>query len=453
MDSAPEGLRTSLNAIREEIVQGNKVYGQDIPVITDVTSISEFGMPLLNNPEAFNEWTDKLVKRIIYTGIRAKTFNNPFQELEGADIPLGYMGQRIMSNPIQPRKFNVNDFAGLLRRYKEDTKVQYAPVNSDLQYPLTIERDKLRNAFTTWGDLNAYIESQINSIYNGCYIQRYNAVKMLIANAVNSNSVQYKVVSDPTASDAYAKAFVKTIRSAVLNFQSPSGDFNAWKKVGGYGREVITWTPEEDTYLIIRNDILSSIDVDVLSVAFNRRDSDFLASRVKGVDNFDVYNDDGEKIIDGSNIYGILVDRSFFDIHTQEFVMDADFYNPNNRSRQYYLNDVRAVNFSLWSNALALVSEAPTVHAQSAAFEKATATVDVDGTIKVALDVKPFQTTDSVVFTSSATGKATVAPDSTNPRVAVITGASAGNATITATIGSGESTVTATMTVTVEQAS
>ena len=453
MDSAPAGLRTSLNAIREEIVQGNKVYGQDIPYITDTTSIAEFGAPLLNNPEAFNEWQDKLVKRIIYTGVKSKTFNNPFQDLEGADIPLGYMGQRIMSNPIQPRKFNVNDFAGLLRRYKDDTKVQYAPVNSDLQYPLTIERDKLRNAFTSWGDLNAYVESLINSIYNGAYITRYNQVKMLIANAFNTNSVQYQVVSDPTSSEANAKAFVKAVRKAVLNFQSPSGDYNAWKKVGGYGREVITWTEMEDTYFVVRNDVLSSIDVDVLSVAFNRKDAEFLASRIKGVDNFDIYNDDGEKIYDGSNIYGLLVDKSWFDIHTQEFVMDADFYNSNNRSRQYFLNDTRAVNFSLWANALALVKEAPTVHAQSVAFEKATATVDVDGSIKVALDVKPFQTTDSVVFSSSAEAKATVAADSSNPRIAVITGVKAGNSTITATVGSGAATKTATIAITVEAAS
>lgn len=452
MDQAPEGLRTSLNAIREEIVQGNKIYGQDIPVITDTTSIAEFGTPLMNNPEAFNEWQDKLVKRIIYTGIKSRTFNNPFQDLEGESIPLGYMGQEIMTNPVKPRKFNVNDFAGLLRRYEDDTKVQYAPVNSDLQYPLTIMRDKLRNAFTSWGDLNAYVESLINSIYNGAYITRYNQVKMLVANAFATNSVQYKVVSDPAASEANAKAFIKEARKAVLNFQAPSSDYNAWAKVGGYGRAVITWTEPQDTYMIVRNDILANIDVDVLAVAFNMDKASFLAERVRGVDNFDIYNDDGEKIFDGSKIVGILCDKSFFKLHTQEFVMDADFYNSNNRSRQYYLNDVRAVNYSLWSNALVFATEAPVAHAQSAAFVPAEATVEAGKTVKIALDVKPFQSNDEITYTSSATGKATVAADPTNPRVAVITGVAAGSATITATVGEGATAKTATASITVEAA-
>lgn len=453
MDVAPEGLRTSLNAIREEIVQGNKVYGQDIPYITDTTSISEFAVPLMNNVEAFNEWQDKLVKRIIYTGVKSRTFNNPFQDLEGETIPLGYMGQEIMTNPVRPRKFNVNDFAGLLRRYEDDTKVQYAPVNSDLQYPLTITRDKLRNAFTSWGDLNAYVESLINSVYNGAYITRYEQIKMLVANAFNTNSVQYKVVNDPTASEANAKAFIKEARKTVLNFRSPSSDYNAWAKVGGYGRAVVTWTEPQDTYMILRNDILASADVDVLAASFNMDKASFLADRVRGVDNFDIYNDEGEKIFDGeqAGIIGILCDKSFFKIHTQEFVMD-DFYNINNRSRQYMLNDVRAVNFSLWSNAVVFSTKAPNTPAQSAVFTPSTATVTAGETVKLALDVKPFQTTDDVVFTSSDSTYATVAADEKNPRIAVVTGVAAGSATITATVGTGASAVTATAAITVEAA-
>lgn len=441
-DQAPEGLRTSLNAIREEIVVGNKVYGQDIPVITDTTSISEFGTPLLNNPEVYNEWCDKLVKRIIYTGIKAKTFNNPFQDLEGETLPLGYMGQEIYTNPVKPRKFNVNDFAGLLRKYEADTKVMYAPINSDLQYPLTIMRDKVRNAFTSWTDLNAFVESQINAIYNGAYITRYNQVKTLIANAYRLNSVQVKVVADATASEENARNLVKQARAIALNFQSPSSDYNAWAKVGGYGNAVVTWADTADIYMIVRNDVLATIDVEVLARAFNMSETQFIG-HVKGVDNFDIYNDEGQKVFDGSKIQAIMADKAWFKLHTQEFTMESDFYNSNNRSRQYYLNDVRGVNYSLFANAVVFATEAPSTPAESIAFTKQSDSVAVEGEVEVSIDVKPFSATTPV--TISSTSNKVQVTQVEGARTATIKGVTAGEATIKAVAGDLQTTMTITI--------
>lgn len=429
-----EGLVTSLNAIREAIVSEGKIYGQDIPVVNNTTSIGEYGSAILDTPEVFNEWCDKLVKRIVYVGIKDKTFNNPLQELEGEMLPLGYAGQEIHVNPVKPRRFNVEDFAGLLRKYEADVKVQYTQVNEDLQYPLTIQRDKVRTAFTSWDNLNAFIEGQINAIYNGAYITRYNQTKGLVARAFNANRVQIKTVDDVTDKDS-GEALIKELRALALNFKVPSDKFNAWKKVGGYGNAVITWSEPSDAVLLVRNDILANIDVDVLSVAFNMSKADFLASRVIGVDSFDVYDNDGTQLVDGSKILCALGDRSWFNIRTQEFSMDADFYNSNNRTRQYYLNDVRMVNYSLFANMVVFATENPTVHATSASFTLETVEVEVDKTAEIPLNVVPFEANDKISYESDTTAKATVEASDDNARIAVVTGVSAGDATITATVG------------------
>ena len=50
--------------------------------------------------------------------------------------------------------------------------VQYLHVNADVQYKVTLTRDKIRNAFTSWDALENMISGLINSLYNGAYIRR-----------------------------------------------------------------------------------------------------------------------------------------------------------------------------------------------------------------------------------------------------------------------------------------
>ena len=108
---------------------------------------------------------------------------------------------------------------------------------------------------------------------------------------------------------------------------------------------------------MIRADVEAEIDVEVLARAFNMSETDFLG-RVIVVDDFTVYNDDGTVHDDGSNILGMIFDKNFFKIKTQDFEMD-EFYNPNNRTWQYYLNVVKMYNTSAFANAVVLATALP----------------------------------------------------------------------------------------------
>lgn len=297
-------MKTSLNEIRQTLIQNNTLYAEEIPEIFDTTDIGAFANPLLNIPDLANAFMSVLVQRIVYTQVEIKLFNNPLRVLEGDRIPLGAIGQEIYINPAKGRKFNVDDFAGLLARYESDVKVQYLHLNSDLQYPVTITRAKLKDAFVSWSTLENFIDGITQSLYNGAYIDQYNLTKSLVSSAYKANNVKVQVIEEPSTEEQ-AKAFITKARAMFLNMQLPSSNFNAWKQVGGYGREILTWSNPRDIVFIIRNDLASYLDVNVLANAFNI-DKTVLMGNIIYVDNFDVYDNDGNLIFDGSKILGFM---------------------------------------------------------------------------------------------------------------------------------------------------
>lgn len=440
-----EGLRTSLNQIRETSIQNGTVYNRQIDEITPNTDISIFASQLFSDDNLMNEFFDVLVKRIVYTQIvDYKLFNNPLQFLWGDQMPLGSIGQEIFINPAKGRKFNVNDFAGLLARYEADIKVQYPHINSDIQYPVTITREKLRTAFTSWENLESFINAITQSLYNGAYIDRYNMTKGLVADAYNKRNVRVKVLSNPNT-EALAKKFLTEARTLYLNMQEPSSDYNAWRQVGGYGRDVLTWTEAEDIVFLIRNDIGAYLDVNVLANAFNI-DKAVLLGRVKYVKDFSEYDKEGNVVIDGSKILGIMCDKSWFRIKNQE-TDTSDFFNPNNRTRQIYLDDVNMYQYSLFSNAVVFATEEPQVAITGLETDIDEVEIEEEATATVKVSTIPAQAnTPTITVASDDTDVATATIEG---RTVTITGVADGTATVTITAGN----VTTSVDVTVVDAS
>lgn len=434
------GLQTALNKMREMSVDTGSIYHQYVPVVTDSTTIGEFGVPILDsqNLNVMNEFVS-LLKKVVYTAVYNKTFNNPLVGLEGERMPLGQFIEDAYVNPAKARGFNVNDFAGLLQKYEAEVATQYLSVNSDLQYCVTLTREKIRNAFTSWDQLEALISGYINSLYNGAYITRYNQTKGLVTAAFTGNNVQYQVIDNPTDEQS-AKSMIRQLRAAFSKMQIPSTRFNAWNKVKGGRMALKTWSDPEDVVVLISADVEALVDVEVLAAAFNMSKADFLG-RVIVVDDFSQYNDDGTVAVDGSAIKAMIADRSWFKIKTQDFAMD-EFYNANNRTWQYYLNDVRMCNFSLFANAIVFATSAPSVDATDLDIDTASVTLRAGETVKVPFDITPANATSTVTVTSSAS---TYATGSVSGRDIVVEGKSEGSATLTVAANGHSDTISVTV--------
>ena len=434
-----QGLVTSLNAIREASVSEGTIYHQYLPIVDQNTDIGTFGTPILTNTPVMNEFMDRLVNRIVYTSFENRYFNNPLQILEGDRIPLGYAGQEIYVNPAKGRKYDVNDFAGLLVKYEADVKVQYTAVNMDLQYPVTVSRHKLKQAFVSWDTLDNFIMELSNSLYNGAYIGEFNYTKGLVSAAFKSNQVQYETIS-AINSESNAKAFLQKARELFFNFQLPSTANNAWTKVGGYGRDVLTYTRPEDIVFLIRNDVRSYLDINVMAAAFNMTSAEILG-KIIPIDNFDQYDDDGVKVYDGSAIVAMIADKSWFRIKKQDMYMDT-FYNPNNRTWQYYLNLTKMYNYSLFANAVVFCTSAPTVDIVSMRYTDAAGLeVTAGNTIELHIETTPFPANGEITYTSGNNTKATVAAKTGDPKTVVVTAKEAvSSVNITASANSGATT-------------
>ena len=396
----PEGLKNSLNAIREI---STEIYHQYVPIIDDDTAISQFADPIINNKVVQNEFISSLIQRIVYTQFEIKYFRNPLQVLEGDQIPLGYQGQEIYVNPAKGRKFNPDDFAGLLAKYESDVKVQYMALNMDVQYPVTILRQSLKKAFVSWTDLETFIDQLSNSLYNGAYIDEFRFTKNIVSSAYKDNKAIIEQITAPTT-EALAKEFITKARTLFLNFQTPSSNYNAWNKMGGYGRPIVTFTAPEDIIFIIKNDLRAYLDVNVLASAFNMHKTDLLGNIIT-VDNFDVFDDDGNKIYDASNIIGLIADKRWFRIKRQDMFLDT-FYNPNNRTWQYYLNLIKMYNFSLFANGVIFATSLPTgVNITDVTLSDLNVT---DGENVKNITVNPANTTDTLSVEVDSTNSSNV---------------------------------------------
>lgn len=435
-------VKKSMAQAINEIKEGaSNQYQEAVPYISQDTSIELFSQPLLQVPNLLNEFCTALIQRIVYTQFEVRRFNNPLKILEGVEMPLGYIGQEIYVNPTPGRDYDINDFAGLLNKYENDTKVQYMTINFDRQYPITVIREKIKQAMTSWNDLETYIGALTNSLYNGAYIDEYRTTKALVSNAYRENAVTIEQITAPTTKET-AEAFTEKAREMYLNFQAPTSKYNAWKKVGGYGRDIVTFTPPEDIVFIIRNDLRAKLDVSVLANAFNVDKAD-LMGRILTVEDFDIIDKNGNVIYDGSHIFGIMCDMRWFRIKTQDMYLE-DFRNANNRSMQYYLNLIKMYQYSLFANAVVFADAIPEVPITKLDYNNTTEiTVPVNTQEGLDIVVTPNNAnTPTIQYTSSDETIFTVEALPNNDRNCVVTGKKVGNATLTAKAGNVQTTLT-----------
>ena len=440
-----EGFQTVLNEIRETLIEDNKLYQTQLPIVDYTTSSQVYGHSLLNLPaDLRNKFINALVDRIAYTSFNIRYYKNPFENLKGNETPLGAIGQNIYINPAKGRVYNIDDFAGLLAKYESDVKAEYNEINADFQYPATIVRQELQKAFVSWRSFEDLIMGIATSLYNGSYIDQYKLTKLLISNAYRTNSIQMETISisninAPTTAEL--ENITAKLRELYLNFQEPGDEYNAWKKVGGYGRAIETWTPAEDIVVFINTKMASWLSVKVLANAFNI-DEASLMGRVYTTKNFDVYDADGTKIFDGSKIVAQICDKRWFKIRDIDMFMD-EFYNANNRSWQKFLNYRGSYNYSFFANAVQLVTEVPAISATAIQFQKSSETL-VMGTPKVLeIVTTPVGATETITFTADDSETYVELEKIDNRHVKVTPKAATGSAvTITATGGTSNVTGT-----------
>ncbi len=429
---------------------GTGNFQEVIPEATDdnIASISNILFNDAYQP-LLNEFVTNLINRIGLTIIRNKSFNNPLAVLKKGSQPLGTDIQDIYTNPAEAEQYALNntEMAKLLTITDPDTKVAYYRRNRKDMYTKTIAREALQAAFVSWDKFEGYISSIAQSLYSAAYIDEFKYTKALVAGAYAENKAIVKTAS-AVVSEATGKAFIKQVQKIYKEMAFPSSAYNAYSLNTGDNKPVITWTDNSRVVFLVRADIMSEINVDVLAAAFNMDKASFMARTIE-VDKFD----------DAGKIMGVVADEAFFQIYDNIFRFD-EFYNARTMSWNEYLHVWETFAICPFANAVIIATEAPAVAYETMEFENASVSIKLGENATEAVEVTPPNGNATISYSCTAapnggqTTDLTLTPSSDyrSVKIAVAAGAEDGDYTVTASTGSGSDTITDTITVTVPAA-
>lgn len=326
-----------MNSIRAE---ASTAYQNAVPMAT-ASNLADVGNPIIEHDEVANEFLGALMNKIVFQLIERRMWENPLQILKQGTMPVGFDIEDIHTNPAIAEKYDGTEtgMADILKMHKPDVATAYYRLNRQDKYPVTINNDQLRTAFTNWGKLEDLIAAIVDTLYNGCTIDEFNYTKNLVSDAVAGNGIVKQTVTAPV-DNATGKQFVKTLRSLSVLFTFPSTSYNSYAALSGKPPRT-SWVPIDEQIIIIRGDVASTVGVDVLASVFNIDYANYLTRQIV-VDNF---GDD--------KTLAVVADRKAFVIY-EMMRRFATFFNASSLGWQYYYHAWDLYSLSPFRNAVAL---------------------------------------------------------------------------------------------------
>ena len=346
-----------LNTIR---ANASSAYQNQVPEITKATEIPVVGDVLFGYPALANEFISALVNRIALVRVNSVTFNNEYAELKKGFLQMGETVEEVFINLTKAREFSPEKAAAReLKRSLPDVRSAFHAINWKVQYPLTIQYEDLRQAFTSPDGVTDLIAKLVASLNRSAEYDEYLLFKYLMIKAVTSGKMAVVGVTGGNNKDAAAK--FRGI-SNKLTFVSPN--YNA--------SGVHTNSPRNDQYLFMDSTYNGEFDVDVLAAAFNMERADFLG-HLKLVDDWSTFDNDRFDVIRANcdmieevtkeelaimaQVKAILVDKEWFQVYDNLATM-SEANIASGLYWNYFYNVWKTVSSSPFSNAIAFIDTA-----------------------------------------------------------------------------------------------
>lgn len=344
-----------LNTIR---ANASYEYQSQIPQITKETDIPAVGEILYGYPTLANQFINALVNRIALVRVKSATFNNAYAELKKGYLEFGETVEEVFVNIAKAREFSAEKAEQReLKRSLPDVRSAFHAMNWNVQYPITIQDEDLRLAFTSISGVQDLIAKIVDSVYTAAEYDEYLIFKYIILKAIAAGKMYPVELASANMSDA-AIAFRGT--SNQLTFMSTK--YNA--------SGVHTVTPKADQYIFMDAAFNAAYDVNVLAAAFNMDKAEF-SGKLKLIDSFTTFDNERFDIIRANSdmveevtaeelalmadVKAVLVDAEWFQVYdnnikfTENYVASGMYWN-------YFLNVRKTVSSSPFSNAVVFVA-------------------------------------------------------------------------------------------------
>lgn len=338
--------------------------------VDEATSISHAMTPILKYSPFMNEFLHYIVNKIVIQSVETKMYANKYAMLKKEGFPLGTDLELSYINPALGRDYDISLGATLLNVTKPDVKTCYFRQNRRRQFPVTIPRELMEGAFTSWEQLDTMVSGMVASLYSGNEIEEENLIKKLVQTSVKNGVIKKQEISwsDDAPADS-SIGFIKAVQKVALDITHASSNFNNYQVYAQSlgitdATPAITWTESDDLYLFIRSDVLVNCNVETLAGAFNM-DKAKLMGRITTFPDFNYLDFDSEKdtttnywktVADDENILAILCDANTFEYH-DNLSSSGDFYNAAGMYQNQYLNVWQTYGIRPWGNAIAFVKQ------------------------------------------------------------------------------------------------
>ena len=389
-----------LNVIRNN---ASYAYQKDVPKIDKEQDIPKVGEILFGNPTHANEFINALINRIALVRVQSATFNNPYKHLKKGFLEFGESVEDIFVGIINAVKYDAEK--GASREFKRtlpNVQSVFHVTNWRVMYPITIEKQALKRAFTSADGVTNLITSIIDQVYQSAEYDEYLLFKYLLIKAISHGKV-YPQPIDTTDMNSVAVAFRG--KSNLLPIDM-TGRFNE--------SHVQNNTPIDRQCIFMDADFNAKFDVEVLASAFNMNKADFIG-RLHLIDDFSSFdNERFEAIREEStgleevtadelalmkSVKGVLVDEEWFQVYDNLLEFDETHVG-SGLYWNYWLHVWKTISYSPFANAIVFVDSGAAITMPP------TITVEITGK-----DVSEAAT----IFTLNVKGDTpTLAPNSVN---------------------------------------
>lgn len=344
-----------LNVIRNN---ASYAYQKDVPKIDKEQDIPKVGEILFGNPTHANEFINALVNRIALVRVQSATFNNPYKHLKKGFLEFGESVEDIFVGIINAVKYDAEK--GASREFKRtlpNVQSVFHMTNWRVMYPITIEKQTLKRAFTSADGVTNLITSIIDQVYQSAEYDEYLLFKYLLIKAISHGKV-YTHPIDTTNMNSVAVAFRG--KSNLLPIDM-TGRFNEF--------HVQNNTPIDRQCIFMDADFNAKFDVEVLAGAFNMNKADFIG-RLHLIDDFSSFdNERFEAIREEStgleevtadeltlmkSVKAVLVDEEWFQVYDNLLEFDETHVG-SGLYWNYWLHVWKTISYSPFANAIVFV--------------------------------------------------------------------------------------------------
>lgn len=362
-----------LNVIRNN---ASYAYQKDVPKITQEQDIPKVGEILFGNPTHANEFINALVNRIALVRVQSATFNNPYKHLKKGYLEFGETVEDIFVGIIKAVKYDAEKAPSReFKRTLPNVQSVFHLTNWRVMYPITIEKQALRRAFTSADGVTNLISTIINQVYTSAEYDEYLLFKYLLIKAISHGKVFPQPINT-TNMNSVAVAFRG--KSNLLPIDM-TGRFNE--------SHVQNNTAIDNQCIFMDADFNAKFDVEVLASAFNMNKAEFIG-KLHLIDDFSSFDNErfeaireestgleevtAEELALMKDVKGVLLDEEWFQVYDNLFEFNETRVG-SGLYWNYWLHCWKTVSYSPFANAIAFVDTDATIAKPS------TITVEITG--------------------------------------------------------------------------